>query len=63
MGEIRVIAWACVVANGKAGGFYCGCIYRAPMFTVSCDVKELPHFPDELPDRPFDLAYLGIVVP
>jgi len=40
MGDIRAIAWACVVANGRIGGLRCVFIYRVPILTVSCDVNE-----------------------
>jgi len=45
MGDIRAIAWPCVVANGRIGGLYYGCLYRAPIFTVSCDVLNEENFP------------------
>jgi len=45
MGDIRAIASPCIVANGKIGGLYCGCIYRAPILTVSCDVVNEENFP------------------
>jgi len=36
---------ACVVANGRIGELYCGYIYRAPIFTVSCDAVSEENFP------------------
>jgi len=45
MGDIRAIVSPCAVANGRIGGLYCGCIYRAPILTVSCDVVNEENSP------------------